>query len=548
MAFDNSPLEDVVDERVSDEERVRELLEKQLRGEQYNDSDIAFIEDIQERDPQLVNQVVNEYQQRAYEQQAQQTQQLKNQIDSLRYQGNFTEQAAFSKLRADNEEAQILASGGKKILHITDTESRAEGLEQRLLKMFQDEGVIQQVLQEGKLPDDMVLVHTGDIGPDFFDLQEYRFKAFLPEILADKQGRLEGEDREEFISLYKEMMEEAGVTEELFTLGLKSEQDQQLFQRFQAMLYGMMDPQFKTQEELEEFRKKRAKLHSHLEKAILNHAEHNLEEAKKVFDKYGLNSDNTIIISGNHDVPHLVEEKFGGMYLSEGESRSVGGIKFNRPLGTATGSIYGPHVGRDFMGSNELTEQIPQLRYETDAFQELREFVKDNGFGHFDDQYIDSLIKTSVQKSQMGIISGKLTDFDKRIQEEVQFKIQNRLSRLESTLDHDADVYLGHGDVTHPQFAGLEETRLRQLLASKGKEGKVYLGGHIHNETTNNMNDMYYVNPGAAQNFSNGSVLLDSGNKFLAAKSHAINQAQQNELFYRPKQEIAAQRVNEGGQ
>ena len=459
---------------------------------------------------------------------------------------NFTYMGAINKIKENQVTPQILQSGGKKILHFTDTEVNAKELRGRLENLLAQEGVNPKALLNGeKLPENMVLVHTGDLGPDLFDTKEFRMRAFSPDIVAD-QGRLEGEQREEFIALYKEMMDESGLTQEILDRSPRDQNEQQILQRFNFLLLGHIDPEFKTQEELEEFKEKRAKLHSHLEDAIQNHSMYHLQEHKKVYEQYGFDESNFIILSGNHDVPKNVEEVFSDSYIKEGETKNVRGISFNRPLGTATGNIYGPSLGRDIMGSNELIEQIPQMRYETQAFSELRDYVRyDLGFEYFDDKHIDELIKRSVMKTQLGIASTDLKALNDRIESEVRDEIKNRLDKIESTLDRDADIYLGHGDVTHPQYAGLEEIHLRKLLDDTDS---IYLGGHQHGETTSRYNNSTYINPGASAQYNSGSVLLDSQNSLVAAKSFSINpQTQQFENNFRYKTEIASQSVNEGG-
>ena len=534
-----------------DDSNLSSLVKKIVLNQASDDERVKFEEEAQ-RSPELIQSIYQELMrsdeeiQRAIEeQQKQQLQSVQEQqakIDALRLQQNFSEQGAFSKIRADNEEQLHLANGGKKILHLTDTEVEAEDLEGRLVNLLSSEGAFNS---DGSINENVVLVHTGDIGPDLINMQKYRFQAFLPENIA-KEGELQGEQREEFISLYKELMDEAGISEELFLKGPKSQQEQQLFQQFNAMLRGFMDPQFKTSEELEEFRKKRERLHSHLEDAILNHSKRNLKEIRGVYDKYGLDESNSVIISGNHDIPYQVQEEFSGMYLAEGETREVGGIKFNRPLGSATGNVYGPSLGRDFMGSNELIEQIPQMRYESQPFQDLKRELEGLGFSNFDDKDIDELIQRSVQKSQMGLTGSYLVDVNKEIEAEVKDEISSRLNRIDSALDKDADVFLGHGDLTHPEHAGLEETYLRRQLNDLGLQGKFYMGGHIHQETTNKTNGMFYINPGSSRDaMAHGVTYIDSQNRILATKSQKINQNMQVDVNYRTRNEIVGSNFEE---
>ncbi|MCH8519457.1 MAG: hypothetical protein LAT82_01750 [Nanoarchaeota archaeon] len=508
---------------------VESILEKQFDNS-LTQEDYQRFQILASQNPQLVEKTQRDFMQREdvqekirkiQEQEQQRIEQLRSQIDTLRLgSSQLSESGAYSKIRADQVESQLLNSGGKRILHFTDTEVEADQLEGRLAKLLHDEGVLGYVQENGRLPENTVLVHTGDIGPDLFNQMKYRTQAFLADTVI-KEGELTGEDAQEFKQLYHEMMDQAGVTEEMLIRGIKTQEDQQALQQFIQLLYGFTDPMFKTSDDIKEFRKKRDKLHSHLEKAIINHSKRNMGEIKEVFDKYGLNDENFVIISGNHDVPHVVQDTFGNSYLSEGETREVGGIKFNRPLGSATGSVYGPLLARDIMGSNELIEQIPQMRYNSEPFRELKQYVQQElGFDHLNDSQIDDLIKFSVRKSQFGFPSGELKHVNDRIEEDVKAQIQQRLQRIPQTLDNNAHVYLGHGDVTHPQHAGLEETYLRQLLDGKGDDGKFYLGGHQHGETTNQTNRMTYINPGASRDsYAHGVVYVNSDNSLHSLKS-----------------------------
>ena len=523
------------------QEEFEQLLDKYFQTNSLDEEEMIRAQQFQESNPQKSQEIIRQKQE---EVQKKILHERREQVDLLRA-NNYTEQGAISKLRAQETSSNVLNSGGKKILHITDTESKAQDLESRLLKLFQDENVLEHVQQFGTLPENTILVHTGDIGPDLFDMQEHRFRAFLPSTLI-KEGELEGESAQEFESLYREFMDEVGITDDLFIQGVKSEEDQQLLQRFRMLLYGAFEPPFKTKEEIEEFRKKRDRLHKHLEDAIQNHSKRNLQEIKQVFEKYGLNEENFVIISGNHDIPHQVQETFGESYLKEGETRSVRGIKINRPLAAATGSIYGPTLGRDFMGSNELIEQIPQMRYNSQPFQELKQYVQEDlGFSHIDDRQIDDLIKYSVRKAQFGFAPGRLKSINDEIELEVQREIKTRLERIPQNIDDSADVYIGHGDPTHPMYAGLEETYLRKQLDNKGLEGKMYLGGHVHEETTTQVNGTPFINPGASKMYNAGSVLVTHDNKFIAATTHKIADTQEYDTHFRFKQEIAGQRIND---
>ncbi|MFT4244520.1 MAG: hypothetical protein ACMXYB_03650 [Candidatus Woesearchaeota archaeon] len=523
------------------EAEFEQLVTKYFQTHSLNEEEMLKVQQFQELYPQKSQKIIQRGQE---EVQKQILNQRREQVELLRA-NNFTEQGAISKLRAQETSNDIFSRGGKKILHITDTESKAQDLESRLLKLFQDENVLEHVEKFGTIPENTILVHTGDIGPDLFDIQEHRFRAFLPSTLI-KEGELKGESAEEFESLYRELMDEVGVSDEFFIQGIKTQEDQQILQQFQMLLYGSFEPPFKTKEELEEFRKKRGKLHKHLEDAIKNHSRRNLEEIKQIFDKYGLNEENFVIISGNHDIPYQVQEIFSDSYLKEGETRSLRGIKINRPLAAATGSVYGPILGRDFMGSNELIEQIPQMRYNSQPFQELKQYVQEElGFSHINNRQIDDLIKYSVRKAQFGFAPGRLKEINDEIEHEVQRVIKTRLERIPQNIDNNADVFIGHGDPTHPMHAGLEETYLRKQLDNKGLEGKMYLGGHIHEETTNQTNGTPYINPGASKAYNAGSVLVSSDNKFIAATTHKIAPTQEYDTHFRLKQEIAGQRIND---
>ncbi|MFP4402558.1 MAG: hypothetical protein ACLFPL_05000 [Candidatus Nanoarchaeia archaeon] len=538
-----------------------DFLEKSLE-EDISEEEYEQIQDLASNHPQVAAKVQEEFnkredvqeklkerQEQQQQQQQEQVQQLRHQIDLLRLGDNqLTETGAYSKLRADREEAEFLSQGGKKILHFTDTEVEARDLEHRLQKLLHDEGVLQHVMENGSLPDNTLLVHTGDIGPDLFNTQKHRYRAFLPDIVIE-EGELSGENAQEFKHLYHEFMDEAGLTEEVLISGPKTQEEQQALQQFINLLYGHVDPNFKTQEEIKDFQAKRAKLHSHLEDAIENHAQRNMQEIKQVFDKYGLDSSNFVIVSGNHDVPHVVENTFQDSYLKQGETREVKGVKFNRPLGGATGSIYGPMLARNLMGSTELTEQIPQMRIHSESFNELYDYVtQDLGFDHISRQEADRLIKMSIRKAQVGLPTGDLKQINERIENEVQHQIRQRLQKIPQSLDESADVYLGHGDITHPQHAGVEEVYLSKLLDGKGREGKFYMGGHEHGETTNQLNGMLYLNPGASRDsYAHAAVYVDNSNRFLAQKRSAITPDQKTDLMYRKKGEIASQSVQRQG-
>jgi predicted phosphodiesterase len=153
----------------------------------------------------------------------------------------------------------------------------------------------------------------------------------------------------------------------------------------------------------------------------------------------------------------------------------------------------------------------------------------------------------SIRKAQIGLPTGDLKELNERIENEVQYKIKERLNKIPQTLDERADVYLGHGDITHPQHAGVEERYLSKLLDGKAREGKFYMGGHEHGETTNKLNEMFYLNPGASRDsYAHAAVYVDDSNKFLAQKRSAITPDQKTDLVYRQKGEIASQSVQRG--
>lgn len=434
-------------------------------------------------------------------------------------------------------ETTLRAQGGKKLLHITDSEVEAQDLEQRLQALH--------LKGRQSIDKDEIMVHTGDLTPDLFNLKKNRLQAYLPEVIA-AEGELTKEETEEFRELYQTILKESGITEEELKSG--KVQNQQGLQAFQMLLYGHMEPRFKSKGELEEYRGKKKSLDKILKKAIKNHAKRNYTQIKQVYEKYGLTPENTVIIGGNHDVPEVMREILGEYMVDEGKTKEVRGVKFGLPLDKATGAVYGPAF-QDVMGYNELTEDLPTIRYNTEAFSDLKSYLVDNGFDSYSDQHLDQLIKTSVSKRQFGLGSSHLENYNHIIEAQVQDKVIERLEKLEENIPYDADILLGHGDITHAEHAGLEETRLRQLLKNKGV---TYIGGHQHGNTTNKQDENLFINPGATADFKSGQYLLNQNNEFEQALFSDINQMTGG-LSYRSmnKNEIPAMTSGEyqkGGQ
>jgi Icc-related predicted phosphoesterase len=413
-----------------------------------------------------------------------------------------------NRFRFNETTSQFAQSGGKRIIHITDTESSPDDLEK----------IIAMNLQEaGGLSKNDIVVHTGDLLQDFIDfknmhhgLQGFRAKRIVEE------GNLEEKIANEFSNAYEYLLEKNGIADYQLLEGQISEQ---LVQGLQRLYFGV-NPHFLTKEEQQEYNEKYETFKKHLTTAIKNNAKEQYEKHKNIFKEKGLNSENLILLPGNHDVPEIMQEVLSEYMAPTGKAFEKKGVKFASPLSGSTGAHLGPEFG-DVFGYTDYREKLEKAKYNTPAFQELLEHMKSHGIDFVDEKHLSQLIMMSQQRSAQGIGQGELAKyFDDRIKPQLDSSIDNMRGQIVNSIPENVDFFLFHGMPNHPSYAGIEENAAYKAIDKKG--GNI-LHGHIHGKTTHRMGNSMLLNQGDGKaNF--GIYHLNDKNNIEDILSRTVNQ------------------------
>lgn len=403
--------------------------------------------------------------------------------------------------------ASFAQSGGKRIIHISDTHSNPDDLEK----------IINMNLQEaGGLGENDILVHTGDLLNDFIDfklsngLQGFRGKRIIQE------GRLGNKASDEFLNAYEYILEKHGISDMQLIEGQPTEQ---LMQGLQGVYFGIK-PHFLTREEISKYEEQYDLFKKHLTTAIQNNAQEQYDEYKKVFEKKGLNPDNLILLPGNHDVPSVMEDVFKDYMAPVGKVFEKKGVKFASPLSGSTGA----HLGEDFddvFGYTDYKEKLEKVKRHTPAFQELLKYLSDCGVNFIDEKHLSHLISMSQQRLSQGISKGGLVQyFESRIKPQFDNSVSEKIGQVVTKVPDNVDFYLFHGMPNHPSYSGIEENAAYKQI---DKKGGAILHGHIHGKTTHRMGKSMLLNQGhGTQNY--GIYHLNQKNKIEDILSRTMNE------------------------
>lgn len=402
------------------------------------------------------------------------------------------------------ERAEPKLQEGRKLLHITDTHVPSIDLENIMGRMLDEQDFNK---------DKDIVVHTGDLLEDLFDVGRLGLETFVPDRIV-KEGRLEGKDKEDFLQDYITVMRYAGILEEDLLAGQVGKEQ---LQQFMHLLYGMADPRFLSKEQQIDYQKIRNRLHRNLEKAILGHAKAGYGRIREVFEELGLTPENMVLLEGNHDVPEIMREVLGDYMISPGEVQEKQGVRFANFLNGSNGQILGPHLSQIY-GHTDIRKD-PRTRHETKSFQSLIGYLHERGFTNVDENRLDNFIRSSQQRFARGIGEGDLAKyFERRIKPEVDHTVERRLAEIPDIDPKTFDFAVGHGDIGNFEHAGSEEKALFDKFSkyneNKSDDEKIkYLFGHEHGRTARQEAGVFLFNPGTGQSYNYGALTLDKDNK-----------------------------------
>ncbi len=456
----------------------------------------------------------------------------------------------FEKERYKKETQRVIGSGGKKVIHLTDSEVPAEDLERLILMSIAQDNEVNKGVLSPEIDKNTILVHTGDLMPDFIDKSRNGLESFLPEFMADR-GELKGKDREEFMNEYKTFLDYVGIDEDDIKKGQVGEEG---LKQMQALLFGYSEPHFLTKDEKKKFQQNAKNLQKYLKKAIKNHASREYKKVKEVLDKVGLTPENLVMVGGNHDVPEIMQEILGEYMISPGEVKDMGGLRVGNVLSGSTGAHMGPHYG-DIFGYTDVKEQLSQITQGTKTFQDFKSEMYGLGFDDLSDDHLERLIMNSKQRMAQNIGSGDLAKyFMKYNKPEVDQTISERMGQIPTKIPENVDMLIGHGDPSHPQFSGFEERALHNLLLERGIP---YIHGHMHGNTTHGegknvsgigkSGSALYLNPGSAKAGSFGYHLFDKDSKFSGTFSIGRDSEGEHKYEFLLPEQISIRKSDKGG-
>lgn len=422
--------------------------------------------------------------------------------------------------RANFQRFETEKSNAKfQVNHITDIHNSSKNFEQILIGNlyksdhleYDENGKIVLGNQKFKLKDGVSIAITGDVGTDFFDQQNHGLEAFLTDTIVDKGGYNDS-DAAELKELYLGLMHMAGLDEEMIrTMSPEAFGEGGAFQKFHTYLFGMQEPGFLTDDEKEEFLEKRKRLHELLTQGMEHHGRKEYSEIRGVLEKFDIDSNRAVFVSGNHDQPRIMEEELGSYMLKPGQVRNVGGLKYGNMVDSANGNFTGgPHFNNVF-GYAGLREELESVEHNSDAFKAVKNELTNVGI-KMSDREISRYMDVSMQKAAMGIGTGAAADYKiNKIKPLLEEHVKQRTLSLKNYIPKGADVILQHSMIDHPQDAGIEERVAHELIA-KELPGAIVLHGHEHAPTPHRKDNVYHLNPGSAAS-GNSAVHLFGDDK-----------------------------------
>ncbi len=396
---------------------------------------------------------------------------------------------------------RLIKNGGRKVIHFTDPHLDYEDLETRIGEVTRFQNFD---------PQKDLFVSTGDLLPDLIDMKD-GLEAFNGKRIA-YEGGFSDEEEKEFLRHYELFLNYAGMSHQDIesggsTLGLGA---QEILQRFQSYFMLMDEPHHLTGEELKKFRETREEVHQYLSKAIHGHARKGYEKIKEMFDKYGITSDNALLVAGNHDVEAEMNEILGDYMVEPGTIKEVQGLRAGNLMSGSAGEALGFHLSKD-LGWKDVRKD-PRTWYQSEGFQKLKQHVHDSGLDHIDDFQLKQLIEHAKAKQSLGIADSALAKyFATNIKPDIDHTISSARDAIPQINPSEVDLFIGHGNPTHLQYAGAEERQVHDLIRGSNKP---YLYGHIHQNDSKRQDGVTYLNPGTAQNYGHGVYAFDN-NKTL---------------------------------
>ena len=420
---------------------------------------------------------------------------------------------------------RLLKEGGKEIIHLTDNECDSKDLEGMMRGILRDRG-------KEKFNKDDIVIHTGDMLSGFFDVEKFgQFDMLLSKNLI-QQGGLEGKIAEEFLEDYNYILKRVGISEEDIRLKKITNNDE--FNRVYMALMGEIQPQGLIEEERKEFFKRKNRFLKNLRVGIKNWADREYKSLKEVTEKYGLNKDNFVLISGNHDVVDQMKKHFYDVMPDVGDVRDINGVKFGYGMDSSTGAKMGRHLN-DLFGSQDLTEIKEQIFYETAGFQRIKKFLnKDTKLNLDDDEILDLARKEAMKSRYLGsssIVNDYLIDLGKEAEKE----IKRRFKHIKDNVPHNCDVMLNHGFISDPRYAGISDRFYKSVIDERVKENPnlLLMHGHIHRNTSGRHGGVYQLNPGTLRQGNYGNYLFDKDNQFTTSLFQDRDKLHDSETTFR---------------
>lgn len=418
--------------------------------------------------------------------------------------------------RFQKETQQHIAKGGKRIIHITDTESSPQDLEEILKMDLSHAGGFHKKTD--------IIVHTGDMIEDLIDFKtlHHGTQGFLPERIVD-EGDLEGKIADEFVEAYRFLLEKNGISE--YQL-LEGQLNEQMLQSLQRLYFGIT-PNFLTNQEKNEYVANLEKFKKHMKTAIKNNARSQYKAAKKTFESEGLTPEDLIIVEGNHDVPEVMREVLGEYMPRAGTVVERKGLRFGNPLTGSTGASMGPEF-IDTFGYTDIGQRLEEVKFGTQAFKDLKQELIGHGVDYLTDKDLSQLISVSQQRAAQGIGKGALASyFDDRIKPQIDMSVNDMRGKIVTQVPKYVDFYVMHGMPNHPSFSGIEERAAYEAINKAG--GGNIIHGHIHGKSTHKMGKNLLLNMGdGKQNF--GVYHYDNG-KVTDVFSRTYNDAMKGSEF-----------------
>lgn len=385
----------------------------------------------------------------------------------------------------------ILEEGGSQVVQITDTHTTSDSLEKIIgLRMLESDFDTQRD----------VLLHTGDIIPDFFE-SEMGTGAYSTERIV-RDGSLFDEQAEEFREAYSTLLEFAGVSDKDLETGtsFQGEDGQNKFLKFKLIyLLGEHDPTHLSGEDHKELKRAQLLVHKHLRDAIKKHARREYEGVREVLDKFGLTPENFTTVPGNHDIPEVMHEVLGEYVIKPGEKRELNnGFTVANFLSGSSGSVLGSEFA-DLYGLVP-SERRKLLRHESELFQDILSTAREYGVDITPNE-LDRLHE--IARSQNSYLSTRndsegLVKYFKRIESEVDETIRKGFKDIPEIDLSDVDAIIGHGDPLHNTYAAEEDKEVIRRTRESGYKG-VFFNGHVHGERIHENEGILHINPGSSK-------------------------------------------------